>query len=1029
LQRSECNAEKKVSPRAAHLPTSCRHSHLTDEQVLTDEQLIQGAGMALGNENLLSGDHVAVEAELYRRLSTLETSSRSGLKEDLRTTPLTTLSIKDIVERKYGIDSGGQRMFDQYAVLGFHNGGHAAIKPNEPVLLNVNAPNSVFICGSQGSGKSYTLSCMLENCLVADARIGRVQQPLAGLAFHFDPDSAGGVAETAYLCSMGIPVNVLVSQSNEHALRAAYSKIPGAENNLTVTPLLLRASDISIERMHRLMAFSDKDSAMPLYMSVILRLLRQLAISTGGSFDYLAFKKLLEKERLTKDQLGPLNLRLELLESYLDLSPASRKASSGSLLNLKAGTLTIVDLTDPFVDPATACILFDICLSLVKEHRSSGGLVVALDEAHRYMTASLASSGFTERLLGTIREQRHNATRVIIATQEPTVSEKLLDLCSVSIIHRFTSPAWFSALQHHLGAASQVGTSDLNKQDIFKHIMDLSVGESLVFAPSAFLCLESNGTPAKLGRVAVDMKTRTRLGNDGGMSILTSTHIDPPSKLYESGRHKKIEAVHATGESRSNKSKPKAKPAQQSSEAYPDGQDDLLSYDIPVTEQKSLLSPEFSSKSYDNIVAANEASSGPIDALLLNATIGIDNANVRQSGAQPAKIRSNEQMDGQLQLPAAQSNEQSDGPELSKKKKKKANRPTDDADSTITNEEGFQASLSKGPDNRGLPASTPTGPGAKKVTRSQEQPSSRVSTQLGVPSTAKPNGLTLVTSTNTNGKNKGAQPSHTHATTPDPSSKSSLDLSPEKSHLFLICSLCKQLALIEFATPNLPRLDIVFQKENKSGLAYTACATCRCKADPTGIITSTAVNQLEKEQLIKFSHGGPGPEMSTLRKQLQTAAYLSGGLPRLPGMFTDKSGPLYLHAVHVEAHINDRCRLSSIELVNEDGKKGAMSIKARPHRRESFFQNVRNAGALDEYTRFGDLNDSATARTKVNAKSKENGAVKVKGPANLKEKTEGNAKAKLNGKVEAKANGKALEAKVNPKKTNEKAAAIPLEMW
>jgi len=33
------------------------------------------------------------------------------------------------------------------------------------IFLNTNAPWSAFICGSQGSGKSYTLSCMLENLL------------------------------------------------------------------------------------------------------------------------------------------------------------------------------------------------------------------------------------------------------------------------------------------------------------------------------------------------------------------------------------------------------------------------------------------------------------------------------------------------------------------------------------------------------------------------------------------------------------------------------------------------------------------------------------------------------------------------------------------------------------------------------------------------------------------------------------------------------------------------------------------------
>ena len=490
-------------------------------------------------------DEVSSEAELYRRLSGLEIRTRTELREDLRTTPLLTLAVKNSVEKgsndarhESGLDEllGREKIFNQYAVLGFHAGQCPGIRKNEPILMNVDAPNSVFICGSQGSGKSYTLNCMLENCLIADERIGQVTLPVAGVAFHYDLNSAGSVAETAYLCSMGIRVKVLVSQSNEHALRIAYSKLPDARKYLTVAPLLLHSSDLSIERMHRLMAFADKETSMPLYMSVALRVLRQMAIDAkGDAFDYLKFRRALESEHLTKEQLGPLGLRLELLESFLDLPTAKGKRVSRNLLDLEPGTLTIFDLTDPFIDASTVCILFDICLSLVEEYRPSCGLLVALDEAHKYMTMSLAATNLTDRLLGTIREQRHNGTRVIIATQEPTVSEKLLDLCTTSIIHRFTSPAWFSAIQNHLGAASKLVSSVSEQHAMFNRIMNLKVGESLVFAPSAFLCLaEPGGEVSTLGREAISMKSRTRLGSDGGKSVLISMEAGSDGNLEQS---------------------------------------------------------------------------------------------------------------------------------------------------------------------------------------------------------------------------------------------------------------------------------------------------------------------------------------------------------------------------------------------------------------------------------------------------------------------------------------------------------------
>ena len=474
------------------------------------------------------------EADLYQRLSSLDMGPRAGLREELRTTPIFSLAVKDAVQSDNNClgdhltssTEGDQTsLFNQYALLGFHAGTHPHIRENEPFLLNVDAPNSIFICGSQGSGKSYTLNCVLENCLLHDDQTGQVNLPIAGVAFQYDLDSAESVAETAHLCSRGIKVSVLVSQSNEHPLRAAYGKLPGAGKNLAVTPLLLHPNDLSIERMLKLMAFADSESSMPLYMEVARRILRKMATTSSGSgFDYPNFKRLIERENLTRDQIGPLNLRLDLLESFLDMSQTSDRVTKRSLFDLEPGTLTIVDLTDPFMDPSTVCVPFDISLSLIKEHRPPCGLIIALDEAHKYMVKSVAATNFTDRLLGTVREQRHNGTRVVVATQEPVVSEKLLDLCNTSIIHRFSSPAWFATIQTHLGGASRLVPSGSERQLMFDRIMNLEVGESLVFAPTAFICIPKNNGVGKLGMGAVNMKTRLRLGSDGGISVTVSAN-------------------------------------------------------------------------------------------------------------------------------------------------------------------------------------------------------------------------------------------------------------------------------------------------------------------------------------------------------------------------------------------------------------------------------------------------------------------------------------------------------------------------
>jgi hypothetical protein len=415
-------------------------------------------------------------------------------------------------------------LFPQYGLLGFSIRENDGTGHHEPIMFNMHAPNSVFICGSQGSGKSYTLACLLENCLLSDPRFGQVQQPIAGLAFNYDTDSSGAIAETVHLCSRGVKVNVLVSSSNFDVTLERYRVATQGSANVTIEKFLLPPGDLSVERMYRPMAFSEKAESVPLYMEVIQKILRQMAVSgQGRGFNYGEFLRLLDAANLTTDQQRPMRLRLDLLQSFMRWPPTKsdlKRKTPKKLLNLRSGTLTIVDLSDPFLDDTTVCMLFDICLSIAKENRPKCGLVVALDEAHKYMNQSPTAKNFTDRLLLTVREQRHIGIRVIIATQEPTISEMLLDLCSVSIVHQFKSPAWFQTIRNHLGGASSISYSSDGQVSLFEDIIGLGVGESRVFAPSAFVRMDEGEKPERLGSGVIHMKTRTRVGVDGGVSVM-----------------------------------------------------------------------------------------------------------------------------------------------------------------------------------------------------------------------------------------------------------------------------------------------------------------------------------------------------------------------------------------------------------------------------------------------------------------------------------------------------------------------------
>ena len=518
-------------------------------------------------------------AEKLRYLRFLEdhVTQRSGEHEPIRTTPIFSLAVKYAVDGvppqhidlssdeadatslsagagseddiAYGttlatleadqMHSASREipLLPQYGLLGFEIDENEERKPPEPIMINVHAPNSVFICGSQGSGKSYTLACLLESFLLSDSRFGRLQQPVAGLVFHYDSDSSGAISEIVHLASRGVRVNVLVSSSNFDATQDRYRAATQGATNVTIEKFLLPPSELSVERMHRLMAFSEKSDSVPLYMEVIQRILRHMAISgQGRGFNYGEFLQHLDTASLTADQQRPMKLRLDLLQSFMRWPPTKsdlKKKAPQRLLSLQPGNLTIVDLSDPFLDDATVCMLFDICLSIAKERRPQCGLVVALDEAHKYMNQSPAAANFTDRLLTTIREQRHIGTRVVISTQEPTISEKLLDLCSVSIVHQFKSPAWFQAIRAHLGGASGFLNTTAEQASMFEDIIRLAVGESRVFAPGAFIHMSDNNQPLRLGSGVLRMKTRRRIGTDGGVSVMVGETNGTARELFE----------------------------------------------------------------------------------------------------------------------------------------------------------------------------------------------------------------------------------------------------------------------------------------------------------------------------------------------------------------------------------------------------------------------------------------------------------------------------------------------------------------
>ncbi|KAH6915303.1 hypothetical protein BKA70DRAFT_1511736 [Coprinopsis sp. MPI-PUGE-AT-0042] len=455
-------------------------------------------------------------------------------KHDLVTAPILTKDALNLLTSK--VDD----LSTQYGVLGkviaIHDNDRTTVPGDPRLYINTNAPFSAIICGVQGAGKSHTLSTILESMLIAKfSPIGSLQRPLCGLVLHYGEAGTGSLPnETAWLCSsasshvQGPSVRVFVSHSSLNTMRKVYEPLG---KKVTILPLYFKKEELDAQAVLSMMAITSSDSA-PLYMQIVLSILREL----GEAYDFKKFMKKLDESKLKFNpaQLAGLEQRMSLLMSFLETDEIRKKYKDQA--RFEAGQLTIVDLSDPFLDEGAACGIFDIITRLFVRADVKTGKVLVVDEAHKYLasTGRSATTGLTKSLTRIIRQQRHLSMRVLISTQEPTVVPAvLLDLCSVTILHRFTSPAWWEHLIKHVSA-------DFSKSDAFDRVVKLQTGQALILAPAGLFyhtpkapkSRDKDGKPsekkvappephiAHIGRRYIVMKTRKRVTADGGASLL-----------------------------------------------------------------------------------------------------------------------------------------------------------------------------------------------------------------------------------------------------------------------------------------------------------------------------------------------------------------------------------------------------------------------------------------------------------------------------------------------------------------------------
>lgn len=92
----------------------------------------------------------------------------------------------------------------------------------------------------------------------------------------------------------------------------SYSQIPG----ITVRRLRFQSKDLNISSILSLMSVTTTDK-VPLYIQQIFKILRDMTNGGMRDFDFALFKRLLNNTLFSSDQRRPLEMRLNLLESFL----------------------------------------------------------------------------------------------------------------------------------------------------------------------------------------------------------------------------------------------------------------------------------------------------------------------------------------------------------------------------------------------------------------------------------------------------------------------------------------------------------------------------------------------------------------------------------------------------------------------------------------------------------------------------------------------------------------------------------------
>lgn len=328
----------------------------------------------------------------------------------------------------------------QWGVIGLCGG--------KKVLMDLNAPRIIFVCGKMGSGKGYAIGVLCE-MLTSESVSGicNMAKPATVIVLYNPRED-----KKSEFWSIKTPNDV---SSEVERLRDLYgvsllSGIDDRKFRIFVDPFIYdKAADL-------FKVDYDTQNVFPIYVdpSSLTGKEWAIALSAGGKTDQQYVKRLfsiiekrqfepfdldtiksdvIEDENLNATQQKLASQRLEILQNYLRIKTGAKDFVE----NLAIGGVNIFDFRKTIRTPDDVFSVMTLILSVLqtKKGLEDEPFIFVINEAHDYFKGSVADE-FIESIEYLIRRKRHCGNWLILDTHFPDdVDDKVIQLADIKMVN------------------------------------------------------------------------------------------------------------------------------------------------------------------------------------------------------------------------------------------------------------------------------------------------------------------------------------------------------------------------------------------------------------------------------------------------------------------------------------------------------------------------------------------------------------------------------------------------------------------